>query len=953
MATTGRNHLTTSHDRSPFILERRRKLFPIDDYDIDSDLGDISPLCSDTNSDSEDEGVSAFSDYDAFKTKPAVGSVTPTSSASFSPLKLSPYSVSSMKNTPIKYSPSHSFTTPHDTSTKPVLQREQKSLLEESKSLKRKCSPSSSPEQNKQPKSDSKSSKVRTALFPENDIYALPTKSFYSNNQENIREKVVNKEKYVPKPLKFSITKHSFKPRKKFGQINNGVRHKIRKPKQKKMSKALITEATKKMLETGAALNNYIQDLAELKKKQASGNKLIVNPVILKDKNCTETGRESESTNCLNSKDNLQTPNKLISVSVMPNLPQENKENIEIDSQKISCSPPSNSSPEYLKPKKFFRSSRANNFSKEKKCIGKKKNIVNKVFKAPSTDLPVNESQKIVVQTVLKNNNDFEDDEMEPETNIADILSVLSDESPTKPIIEQNKGQQMDYFENSCIDASLKSNSNFSNPLDKIFNQGGHIGQAESSNNMGSCCEVLETAECESVDNNQYLQSMNFTDCINYLTTNDPHLLGSNMGSFETAIKEVPVIESHNIFNVDPANIGNVCNSNELELQPSIISSQVVFNNILLEDGEQSGFSNFSSEGRSILNDPNTPGSQKKAKNTNKITLEAYNSVLASENSIHLHQNKIANTILSPISQMCNVTSGLALNSPKRGRNLSSLLNNMSRASKILSFTTSRSIDMEQPKQQQKLFPVFYPGAKGVPERGEKRERGEVKRNVKKFKALHEDQMLLDAGQKKFGYTICNECNIVYHMGDPGDELEHLNYHNANHILRFKGWKNEHLVGDFQKNGRIIRVLPHDSKIWLKKVKDLMDFVKRDLGCYEIEYNITGAQVYLYIKNRTIAGCAVATVPREGGHRMLSTISGVAMCSEESYPIKCGISHIWVAQNFRKQRIATALLDAVKRNFVYGYILADNDIAFTSPTEAGSAFAEKYFKTPNYLVYYT
>ncbi|XP_050297556.1 N-acetyltransferase ESCO2 isoform X2 [Anthonomus grandis grandis] len=265
--------------------------------------------------------------------------------------------------------------------------------------------------------------------------------------------------------------------------------------------------------------------------------------------------------------------------------------------------------------------------------------------------------------------------------------------------------------------------------------------------------------------------------------------------------------------------------------------------------------------------------------------------------------------------------------------------------------------DMEE--KRKKLFPIFYKGtSSGIEtnrqERGGKRERSGdiVKRSAKKFKGLDPDQMLLDAGQKKFGLTLCNECKTMYHMGDPNDETQHLNYHNAHNVLKFSGWKNEHVVANFQSQDRIIRVMPTDSKIWIKKVKDLMQVVLRDMGCYDMEYDLNNSQVYLYIKSRTIAGCVVATSPKEGGHRMLPTIGGISMCSEESYPIKCGLTFMWVAQNFRRQGIASALVTAVKNNFVFGHILSNDDVALTSPTEDGAAFAEKYFNSANYLVYY-
>lgn len=123
--------------------------------------------------------------------------------------------------------------------------------------------------------------------------------------------------------------------------------------------------------------------------------------------------------------------------------------------------------------------------------------------------------------------------------------------------------------------------------------------------------------------------------------------------------------------------------------------------------------------------------------------------------------------ILSPISQMCDTTSGLALNSPKKARNLNSLLENMQPSS-----------------QEPKLFPVFNM-ASGKAKKEEKQQKSGGQNQVKRWKSLPPNQMLLDAGQKKFGLTQCSECEIVYHMGDPSEEIMHLNYHNAGNVLRF------------------------------------------------------------------------------------------------------------------------------------------------------------------------
>lgn len=76
------------------------------------------------------------------------------------------------------------------------------------------------------------------------------------------------------------------------------------------------------------------------------------------------------------------------------------------------------------------------------------------------------------------------------------------------------------------------------------------------------------------------------------------------------------------------------------------------------------------------------------------------------------------------------------------------------------------------------------------------------------------------------------------------------------------------------------------------------------------------------------------------------------LCSERSFPVKCGVARIWVSRNFRNQSIATALMNSLKKNFLMGYVLNNNDIALSSPTEMGKSFAKKYFNTPNFMIYF-
>ncbi|XP_066143525.1 N-acetyltransferase ESCO1 [Euwallacea fornicatus] len=710
MATVRRS--TLGQVRSPYISERRRQLFPSDNDD--SDLGHISPLQLDT--------------------EPKTPTSTYIPSESMSPLILSPY----INNTPVKFSPSHNYKTPHDTSTKAVLEKQQKALTEESKSFTRRFLES--------PKAEPKVSKVRTALFADTDnSMALSTKSFYSKELgDDALQTLLHRENRG----RLNVAKsHASKQgggrrERRLGQINNGVRHNIRKPKTRKT----VLKSVPK-LQDSDFLNEYIQDLTQLKKEnRESKKKLIRQPKMSKEEETIRFLEESRP-----KKKQIKT------------FQEENKEN-------------------------GGPTEKANSNTVEE---GSYKNLTN--VEACQLDL----------------SSDFEEETLENSLKIDGILNLLS--SPTK---EEEPRHEAD--------------------LRVAFN--------------------------------------------------------------ESVIQEPNQIQSHDSITKEAG-------------------PRVTFSNALMH--------HISSHQRKKEAEPH--------------------SLLNQSGQIH-----VSDSILSPISQMCDVTSGLALDSPNNSKRAAPL-GCSARVSRMLSFNEHCSTDMAQ---QRKLFPVFCKeqARSGI---GEKRPGDEIspKKGAKRFRALAPNQLLLDAGQKRFGLTLCTECNLWYHMGDPNDEHHHEKHHESRQVLKFCGWKNERIVVDLrEEHKRIIKVIPTDSKIWLNKVNELLELVNRELGCYSMVYDISESQVYIYVNNRAIAGCAITTPPKERGHRMLSTLSGVAMCSEESYPIKCVVSYIWVAPKFRKQGVASALLDAVKKNFLFGEVLTNDDLALTSPTEQGSAFAEKYFKTPNYLI---
>lgn len=74
------------------------------------------------------------------------------------------------------------------------------------------------------------------------------------------------------------------------------------------------------------------------------------------------------------------------------------------------------------------------------------------------------------------------------------------------------------------------------------------------------------------------------------------------------------------------------------------------------------------------------------------------------------------------------------------------------------------------------------------------------------------------------------------------------------------------------------------------------------------------SQVYLYISDRSVKGCLLA-LPVKNANKMLETkveAEGIDCCTAEEYPVKCGVSRIWVHRPYRRGSVATRLMDCMR-----------------------------------------
>jgi hypothetical protein len=147
------------------------------------------------------------------------------------------------------------------------------------------------------------------------------------------------------------------------------------------------------------------------------------------------------------------------------------------------------------------------------------------------------------------------------------------------------------------------------------------------------------------------------------------------------------------------------------------------------------------------------------------------------------------------------------------------------------------------------------------------------------------------------------------------------------------------------------KIRPTDSYGLRKKVAQVQSIVVKDLNfactskstrtayLYVVDKRVVGMlvaeiihQAYLLSRNKYIGNisnnCSVNPILRQGFERTLDATKAML-----------GIHQLWVHCKFRQQGVASQLLTTARQKMVFGLIVPTNQTAFSSPTEAGIAFA--------------
>ncbi|XP_053684757.1 N-acetyltransferase eco [Sabethes cyaneus] len=369
------------------------------------------------------------------------------------------------------------------------------------------------------------------------------------------------------------------------------------------------------------------------------------------------------------------------------------------------------------------------------------------------------------------------------------------------------------------------------------------------------------------------------------------------------------------------------------------------------------------------------------AENTSQVSgklvqieiVDAANNELSDDEPIPLQSNVIFVNTTSPFNTASEESSSSITEAPMHDANLTyqespmNQVENMDSELTIIKTVNDqfRGTEPPQSREQEKLFPIFYKDHQRTVDGRESSAHPRFglfdpyrrrRRNVQNWRPIGSNQYQIDAGQKQYGAQQCAECGLVYSVHEPEEELIHENYHNSQQVLKFTGWTNEPVVArvpEWDVTGRILAITIAENKQRLQKIMEVLSVVDRELGYVEPCSLVLGSVVYLAVARSMVLGVCVAQ-PLQQANRLL-TIDGIDgsidCCTLETYPVKCGVSRIWVTPNFRCHGIARTMLTVLRSHFIFGYPLSFDEIAFSAPTEAGKRLAENITGRKDFLIY--
>ncbi|EGD86228.1 hypothetical protein H112_07156 [Trichophyton rubrum D6] len=231
----------------------------------------------------------------------------------------------------------------------------------------------------------------------------------------------------------------------------------------------------------------------------------------------------------------------------------------------------------------------------------------------------------------------------------------------------------------------------------------------------------------------------------------------------------------------------------------------------------------------------------------------------------------------------------------------------------------------------------------------------------------------------------CDTCGMHYIPSSELDRSIHRRYHDHNSaysggvefgksFVRANASRWVYEASRFEE-GYVVIVDRKSSAGSKRHAKRVLEIANLDLGAVDIDDSVLWSKVeakqggeevdrfkfFLHMKGSRCVGLALAeriweahgitSNPSKLIPKRPSSLSCALSLTKETYPVLVGISRIWTCRGSRRKGIALDLLDCVVSNYFYGMEMARTQVAFSQPTECGSALMRTFYGDNDWRIY--
>ena len=200
-----------------------------------------------------------------------------------------------------------------------------------------------------------------------------------------------------------------------------------------------------------------------------------------------------------------------------------------------------------------------------------------------------------------------------------------------------------------------------------------------------------------------------------------------------------------------------------------------------------------------------------------------------------------------------------------------------------------------------------------------------------------QDQIQLVFGTQS--QQTCSQCLMSYVPISPSDVALHLKFHQRS--LEGREWTEgrENKVFIQSNSDYVVKVDASSCVAHKRAVEDVLSLANTELSAPDENptwKTIAGkGAAFVYIKSKRAV--AVVVVERISKGRYMNASTG--QLASKTVPLTVGVSRVYCARKHRRSGLATILLDASCKEFIYGLHVPKYQVGWSQPSASGAKLA--------------